>query len=105
MVVARLRSYLEPLILLSISIVFFPITLIKSPFLVFSPSRFRSKWFDNLWKVIGPKMAASPQQVDHIELLLPRAQGIVLELGPGAGDQSYHFEANKIDKMYGAEPK
>ena len=104
MVLLRLKSYLEPLILLAISIAFFPITLITSPFLVFSPSRFRSKWFDNLWKVIGPKMAASPQQVDHIDLLLSRAHGIVLELGPGAGDQSYHFNAHQIDKMYGAEP-
>ncbi len=104
MVLARLRSYLEPLILLAISIAFFPITLVTSPFLVFSPSRFRSKWFDNLWKNIGPKMAASPQQVDHVELILSRANGVVLELGPGAGDQSYHFKAHRIDKMYGAEP-
>ena len=49
-------------------------------------------------------MAASPQQVDHIEDLLSRAHGVCLEFGPGAGDQSYHFKARQIKKMYGAEP-
>lgn len=101
----RLRSYAEPLFLLCISILFFPITLVTNPFLILtSPSTFRSKWFENFWMVIGPKMAASPQQVDHIENLLSRAQGVCLELGPGAGDQSYHFKAQQITMMYGAEP-
>jgi SAM-dependent methyltransferase len=100
----RLKAYLFPLILLAISIAFFPITFITSPLLVFSPSRFRSKWFDNIWKIIGPKMAADPLQIDHIEHLMSRAQGVVLELGPGAGDQSHHFKADQIEKMYGAEP-
>ena len=49
-------------------------------------------------------MAASPQQVDHIEELLSRARGVCLELGPGSGDQSFHFKSNQITKMYGAEP-
>ena len=49
-------------------------------------------------------MAASPRQVDHIESLMSRAYGTVLELGPGAGDQSYHFKPDKISRVYGAEP-
>lgn len=103
--ILRLKAYAQPLILLAISIVFFPITLLTHPLLVItSPSTFRSKWFENFWKIIGPKMAASPDQVDHIESLLSRAHGNCLELGPGSGDQSYHFKANQIKKMYGAEP-
>ena len=100
----RFKSYFEPLFLLAISLVFLPITILTSPSLVFSPRNFRSKWFDKFWKVIGPKMAASPQQVDHIEFLLSRARGVVLELGPGAGDQMYHFKPDNITKVYGAEP-
>lgn len=35
---------------------------------------------------------------------MSQAHGIVLELGPGNGDQTFHFKANKIEKIYGAEP-
>ena len=49
-------------------------------------------------------MAASPLQISYIEDLLSRAHGTVLELGPGAGDQAFHFKPDKIDQMYGAEP-
>ena len=49
-------------------------------------------------------MAASPLQISHIEDLLSRAHGTVLELGPGAGDQAFHFKPDKIGHMYGAEP-
>lgn len=49
-------------------------------------------------------MAASPVQVDHIESLLKRAHGTVLELGPGGGDQMYHYDSTRIKRMLGAEP-
>lgn len=101
----RLQNYSEPLLLLSISIVYLPITLLFHPFLLFtSLSSFRSKWFESFWRVIGPKMAASEVQVDHIEEVLSRARGKVLELGPGNGDQMYHFKPAQIEILYGAEP-
>ena len=47
----RLKSYSEPLMLLGISLIFFPITLLAHPLLILtSPSTFRSKWFENFWK-------------------------------------------------------
>lgn len=102
---ARWTAYTELLYLFSISLLYLPITALYYPFLLIkSPSTFRSKWFEGFWRVIGPKMAASPLQVDHIESLLSRAYGTVLELGPGGGDQSYHFKSEKISWMYGAEP-
>jgi SAM-dependent methyltransferase len=102
---ARWTAYTEPFYLFSISVLYLPVTAIFHPFLLItSPSAFRSKWFEGFWRVIGPKMAASPLQVDHIESLLSRAHGTVLELGPGGGDQSYHFKADKISMIYGAEP-
>ena len=101
----RLISYIDPFMLLGISLVYLPITVVLHPLLLItSPSAFRSKWFDAFWQVLGPKMAMAPLQVDHIESLLSRAHGTVLELGPGAGDQSFHFKPEKIRKMYGAEP-
>ncbi|KAK5458159.1 hypothetical protein LTS15_004238 [Exophiala xenobiotica] len=101
----RLQAYIEPLFLLSISVVYLPITLLFHPLLLItSPSSFRSKWFENFWRVIGPKMAASEIQIDHIEELLSQAHGTVLELGPGAGDQMFHYKKTQIDTLYGAEP-
>lgn len=101
----RWAAYTELLYLFAISVFFLPLTALTHPFLLItSPSEFRSKWFEAFWRVIGPKMAASPLQVDHIESLLSRAHGTVLELGPGGGDQTYHLKAEKISRMYGAEP-
>src|SRR5579871_2581422 len=102
---ARLIAYTEPLILFGISLLYLSLTALFHPFLLItSPSTFRSKWFEAFWRVVGPRMAASPLQVDHIETILSRAHGTVLELGPGGGDQSYHLKPEKITRMYGAEP-
>eukprot|EP01099_Mayorella_cantabrigiensis_P005625 TRINITY_DN4570_c0_g1_i1.p1 TRINITY_DN4570_c0_g1~~TRINITY_DN4570_c0_g1_i1.p1 ORF type:complete len:294 (-),score=20.88 TRINITY_DN4570_c0_g1_i1:193-1014(-) len=101
----RLQAYIEPLILLSFSIIYLPITLLYNPFLLLSsPSAFRAKWFENFWKVLGPKMAATETQVTHIEDLLSRAHGKVLELGPGSGDQIYHYNPGQVEKLWAAEP-
>ncbi len=57
-----------------------------------------------MYAYLGPQMASSPLQLPYIESILSHAHGIVLELGPGNGDQTFHFKANKIEKIYGAEP-
>ena len=109
--VTRLRGralqYVEPFILLSISLYYLPLTLLAHPFLLITaPGDFRSKWFEAFWVVVGPKMAQSELQAPIVESLLSRAYGTVLELGPGAGDQCYHYKSNagSITKLYGAEP-
>lgn len=100
----RLRCYLEPSQLLIFSILYIPYTILSSPQLIVRPHAFRAKWFENFWLFLGPKMAASPLQVDHIDALLKRAHGTVLELGPGGGDQMYHYASTKVRRVIGAEP-
>ena len=101
----RIIAYLEPFVLLSVSLCFLPITALFHPILLISsPSSFRSRWFESFWRVIGPKMAVSPLQLEHIDELMSRAHGTVLELGPGGGDQMYHYRAEQIEKVYGVEP-
>lgn len=100
----RLTNYLEPTLLLLYSLYYIPYTLLSSPKLLLQPRAFRNEWFKNFWFFLGPQMAASPLQVDHIDALLTRAHGTVLELGPGAGDQMYHYDSSKITRMLGAEP-
>jgi SAM-dependent methyltransferase len=80
-------------------------TLLSQPLLLLrSPSSFRSKWFERFFAFLGPRFAASPVQIGYIEFVMSQAHGIILELGPGNGDQTFHFKANKIEKIYGAEP-
>lgn len=100
----RLTNYLEPTLLLSYSLYYIPYTILSSPLLLLQPHAFKSAWFKNMWNYLGPRMAASPLQVDHIHALLSQAHGTVLELGPGGGDQMYHYDASKITRMLGAEP-
>ena len=57
-----------------------------------------------MYAYLGPQMAASPLQVGYIKTLLSRAHGVILELGPGNGDQTHHFNPDKIERIYGAEP-
>lgn len=49
-------------------------------------------------------MAANEMQINQIEELLSQAKGTVLELGPGAGDQMFHYKSGQIDRLYAAEP-
>lgn len=57
-----------------------------------------------MYAYLGPQTASSPMQMASIAFVLTQAHGIVLELGPGGGDQTFHFETDKVDKIYGAEP-
>lgn len=101
----RLAGYIQVLTLLSISILHLPLTMLLHPLLLItSPSTFRSQWFESFWKVIGPQMAASPLQIPYIRSVMSRAKGVVLEIGPGTGDQMRHFVPSQIQTVYAAEP-
>lgn len=101
----RLQDYAGPMLLLIICVIYLPITLVSHPLLLLtSPSSFRSKWFENFWTVLGPKMAADKVQMTEIHDLLSRAHGKVLEVGPGGGDQMYHYNPRQIETLWAAEP-
>jgi hypothetical protein len=57
-----------------------------------------------MFAYLGPLMASSPLQIDYIESVLSDAHGVVWELGPGNGDQTFHSKASIFEKIYGAEP-
>lgn len=104
-IVARLVSYFGVLVLFLIAAFYLPVTLFTHPLmLITSPSNFRSKWFENFWKVIGPRQGAQDVQVATIDELMSRVKGVVLDVGPGTGEQSYHFRAGQIEMVYGIEP-
>ena len=92
------------------NIVDLPRTLLNDPFLLFtSPSSFRDQWFANAWIDVGPLMASNPDQITALNNLIhPNAYGVVLEYGPGGGDQLSKFkpllDSGRVTKVYAAEP-
>lgn len=106
-ILGRLQDVYHVVFLLLLSLSYLPVTFLQNPLLPFTDlPAFRHKWFGRLWVSLGPQMALSPEQVDYIESLSRHARGTVLELGPGGGDQMYHFRSVRdgIDHIYGAEP-
>lgn len=49
-------------------------------------------------------MAAFEQQNTIIPKLVSQAEGVVLELGPGSGNQLPRYDSSKVSKIYGIEP-
>ena len=49
-------------------------------------------------------LADSPVASPYVEEIMSRAQGTVLDIGPGSGDQMFHFNKDRVDKIYAAEP-
>jgi hypothetical protein len=49
---------------------------------------FQDAWFANTWAVLGPQFAEGSGLVVE---LLGRAQGVVLDIGPGAGNLVYLY--------------
>ncbi|KAI1617481.1 hypothetical protein EDD37DRAFT_222410 [Exophiala viscosa] len=104
-IITRIQGYSVHWVMLALALVYLPITLISHPFLLItSPSSFRSAWFESYFRILGPLLATSDLQAGHVEQVLSRAKGTVLELGPGGGDQIYHYKADQVDKIYAAEP-
>ncbi|RMZ92664.1 hypothetical protein DV736_g122, partial [Chaetothyriales sp. CBS 134916] len=106
----RTQGLLEPAILLYLAVKSFVLTLIDA--LVWRKrhlSDVRDDAFAQFWDWITPPR--DPNQplegsAAIISQLLPSAEGIVLELGPGSGDQIQNLKParKQITKVYGAEP-
>jgi len=56
-----------------------------------------------MWLVVGKKFSKdTPEAVDR---MLATARGVILDVGPGAGDQLFRFShPENINMIYGAEP-
>ena len=51
----------------------------------------------------GPKIAQFEAETE-VPALVSQASGIVLELGPGGGNQLPRYDLTKVSKIYGVEP-
>ncbi len=79
------------------------ITLQRNPRDVSSKISLSDRIFGKLWLRLNATIAAG-----EIETALPnlvaKASGIVLEIGPGSGNQLPRYDKAKITKIYGVEP-
>lgn len=114
-----LLTLLEPLRFILISLTYLPSAFLlillhpttHSHCLTSWPS-FQDLWFAQLWKTYGPAYAANGgSQVSP--LIAVHARGVVLDIGPGAGNWIHLFnnpaaltgdKKNRITKIYGIEP-
>jgi SAM-dependent methyltransferase len=69
---------------------------------------FRNAWFASVWAILGPMFAEGGSHV--LRPLIGKAQGTVLDIGPGGGDWVHLFNSEGEDgkpgitKIYGIEP-
>ncbi|RDW58252.1 hypothetical protein BP6252_13663 [Coleophoma cylindrospora] len=63
----------------------------------------RNRAFTKLWLVVGKDFAkTTPPALDPI---LSSCRGLILDVGPGSGDQVFRFAKSKdVSAIYGAEP-
>lgn len=79
-------------------------TALMAPKLLFTDFKaYRSVAFSKFWLALGQRIAADVPPA--LPRLLASARGIILDIGPGAGDQLARFShPENIDVIYGAEP-
>lgn len=103
-------NLLRPLLLLSYSASYIPITIIRlllppQPKKLFSWSAFQHAWFANFWTWFGG-VSRENAKATVAPLVRSNARGVVLDIGPGSGEWVYLYAstANKVTKVYGVEP-
>jgi SAM-dependent methyltransferase len=79
----------EPWYLMLVTLTFIPQTLLQilrhgHLHALASWHAFQDAWFANVWAVLGSQFAAGSEPV--VKDLLSRARGVVLDIGPGAGN-------------------
>ena len=106
-----ITTLLEPLQFILLSLSYLPrtfLTIISHPSqnisALFHWHTFQDLWFATLWQTWGPTFAeqGSPQVSP---LISAHAKGVVLDIGPGAGNWIHLFtDAKGVSKIYGVEP-
>lgn len=65
-------------------------------------SSFKEIWFATFWRTFGPMVKETA--LPNVEPLIKQARGVVLDIGPGAGDWLHLFDQKRVTKIYGVEP-
>ncbi|KAJ9636591.1 hypothetical protein H2204_005191 [Knufia peltigerae] len=101
---ACLIDYLFPVPFFAFSIFYFTLAFVKNPFLPLTNfESFKEKAFAGLWLKFGA--AFSDQTPTEVDELLAESKGLILDVGPGSGEQLRRFShPENIRTIYGVEP-
>lgn len=104
-------NLLLPPAMIFLGLVYLPITILHllttgQFHKLFSLKAFKDAWFGRFWVFFGPKSRALG--FPSVEPLLAKANGVVLDIGPGDGQWMDLFSRannkNHISRIYGVEP-
>lgn len=73
-----------------------------SPARILDVGAHRDKAFARFWTALGP--AVSADMPAPAPRLLATVRGVVLDVGPGSGEQLRHFRADRLRRVCGCEP-
>ncbi|KIW85714.1 hypothetical protein Z517_01106 [Fonsecaea pedrosoi CBS 271.37] len=99
-----IQDLVFPPIFMGVSVCYFGLTLLNNPLLPLSDFHaFKEKAFARLWLKYGPMYAE--QIPEELPPLLAQCRGVVLDVGPGSGEQVKRFtHPENITAIYGVEP-
>lgn len=88
----------------AISVAFIPtlMQVLQQPSLLLHPSDLSDAFFAHAWVVFGPGSDQGGREVK--QSLLPRAKGVVLDIGAGHGVSCTYFQAGAVTKYVAVEP-
>ena len=107
-----ISTFLQPLLFISWSLAFLPATFLaifrsRNFSRLLSWSSFKDLWFSIFWAWFGPQSAENGIK-DVSPLLRDHCRGVVLDIGPGAGNWLSLFsevvQQGKVTRIYGVEP-
>ena len=100
----QFKTYTLPLPFMGESVFYFALTFLGNPLLpVTNFTAFKDKAFSRLLLSIGPAFAAGTPAL--LPTLLAQSKGVILDVGPGSGDQVHRFtDRENITAIYGVEP-
>lgn len=67
-----------------------------------SPALVRPKFFFYAWRILSPLL--DPGDAPHKAPLVARARDVVLEIGPGVGDNIKYYDREKVTRLVLVEP-
>lgn len=100
----QIKTYGLPLPFMGGSIFYFILTFLSNPLLPLTNfTAFKDKAFARLLLKVGPVFSANTPPL--LPVLLSQSKGVILDIGPGTGDQIHRFaHPENITAIYGVEP-
>jgi len=102
-----LLNLFRPIQLMWLASTFLPATIVDlvralGLSVLLSPSAVKAAWFARFWAWFSPRMRMDIKP--RVGPLIAKAHGVVLDIGPGAGEWLSCFDVEKVTKIYGVEP-